>query len=214
MLFPPESKLTQFINKIVDLFFLSILWTICTATILGSGIAGIALYYAVAKSVRKERDHAVRSFFKAIKENWKAGLLIGLLLMLFAASAYFVDVPAILRLLAGKEKALGILSCVKVFLIAGIALYVLPILSRFQVGIMQAVGTAFMLAFRHFGTTLYLAVLLIVCVILIIWQPVLLMILPGVFALLWSKPMDKILLLYMSEKDKTPDGETDQWYAE
>ena len=108
MLFPPESKLTQFINKIVDLFFLSILWSICTATILGSGIAGIALYYAVAKSVRKERDHAMRSFFKAIKENWKAGLLIGLLLMLFAASAYFVDVPAILRLLAGKEKALGI----------------------------------------------------------------------------------------------------------
>ena len=176
MLFPPESKLTQFINKIVDLFFLSILWTICTATILGSGIAGIALYYAVAKSVRKERDHAVRSFFKAIKENWKAGLLIGLLLMLFAASAYFVDIPAILRLSAGKEKALGILSCVKVFLIAGIALYVLPILSRFQVGIIQAVGTAFVLAFRHFGTTLYLAVLLIVSVILIIWQPVILMI--------------------------------------
>ena len=56
--------------------------------------------------------------------------------------------------------------------------------------------------------------LLIVSVILVIWQPVLLMILPGIFALLWSKPMDKILLLYMSEKDKTPDGETDQWYVE
>ena len=106
------------------------------------------------------------------------------------------------------------MGSISVFLIAGIALYVLPILSRFQVGIIQAVGTAFVLAFRHFGTTLYLAVLLIVSVILVIWQPVLLMILPGIFALLWSKPMDKILLLYMSEKDKTPDGETDQWYAE
>mgnify|MGYP002517890507 CR=1 FL=1 len=214
MLFSSESKLTQFINKIVDLLFLSILWTICTATILGSGIAGIALYYAVAKSVRKERDHAVRSFFKAVKDNWKTGLLVGLLLTVFAASVYFVDVSAILRLLAGKEKLLGILSCVKVFLIAGITLYALPILSRFQVGVIQAVGMAFVLAFRHLGTTLYLGVLLIVSAVLVIWQPVLLMILPGIFALLWSKPMDKILLLYMSEKDKTPDGETDQWYAE
>lgn len=214
MLFSPESKPTQFINKIVDLLFLSILWTICTATILGSGIAGIALYYAVAKSVRKERDHAVRSFFKAVKDNWKTGLLVGLLLAVFAVSTYFVDVPAILRLLAGDEKVLGILSCVKVFLIAGITLYALPILSRFQVGVIRAVGTAFVLVFRHMGTTLYLAVLLIVSAVLVIWQPVLLMILPGLFAILWSKPMDKILLLYMSEKDKTPDGETDQWYAE
>lgn len=214
MLFPPESKITQFINKIVDLFFLSILWTICTATVLGAGIAGIALYYAVAKSVRKERDHAVRSFFKAIKDNWKSGLFIGLLLILFAASVYVVDTPALLRLLAGKEKVLGVLSCVKMFLIAGIALYVLPILSRFQIGGIHAIGTAFMLTFRHLGVTVYLTLLLVICIILVIWQPAFLMILPGGFAVLWTKSIDKILLLYTSETDKTPDGERDQWYAE
>ena len=217
MLFRLDSKITQFIEKIADLIILSMLWAIATATVICAGPAGVALYHVSAKSIRKDRKTVTSTFFEAIRDNWKAAIPAGILLIIFLASAYVVDFPNVMRLFSyngNVELVQGILSVVKILLVAGIGLYLLPILSRFRIGIVRAIAFSVMFVFRHLITTVCVIALLIFAIVLIVWQPVLIMIVPGLYGLLWSAAVDRILKRYMREDEKTDDGVVDRWYLE
>lgn len=215
MFFNPNSKITQALEKVADVIILSIYWVLTTLTIIGAGSAGVGLYHAAAKSLRRDRGSVSRAFFSAIKDSWKATLPIGLILAVFGVSVYLVDVPNLVNLLAYDstgELVLGIISCVKILFVVAIALYILPILSRFQVGAVRAFAFSVMLALRHLGTTLYLLVLLALCIGLVVWQSVLILAVPAVFAILWSRSLDRVLKLYMPDADTQTDD--DRWYLE
>lgn len=215
MFFNPNSKITQALEKVADVIILSIYWVLTTLTIIGAGSAGVGLYHAAAKSLRRDRGSVSRAFFSAIKDSWKATLPIGLILAVFGVSVYLVDVPNLVNLLAYDstgELVLGIISCVKILFVVALALYILPILSRFQVGVVRAFAFSVMLALRHLGMTLYLLVLLALCIGLVVWQSVLILAVPAVFALLWSMSLDKVLKLYMPDADTQTDD--DRWYLE
>ena len=101
-IFSVDNKFFSTINKIVDLMWLSILWSLCSLPLLflvftfiieqqihlvlllivllpiafiTIGPASAALYYAVVKSVRRERSYATKCFFHAFKVNFKIGAL-------------------------------------------------------------------------------------------------------------------------------------------
>ena len=86
-LFNPENALMCFINKIIDLVVLSILWTLCSAPLVTMGAASAALYYALTKSVRCQRGHAAKEFWRAFKSNLKRGILFELV---WAALAFMM----------------------------------------------------------------------------------------------------------------------------
>ena len=80
--------------------------------------------------------------------------------------------------------------------------------------IVRAIAFSVMFVFRHLITTVCVITLLIFAIVLIAWQPVLIMIVPGLYGLLWSAAVDRILKRYMREDEKNDDGVVDRWYLE
>ena len=137
-LFNPENAFMCFINKIIDLVVLSILWTLCSAPLVTMGAASAALYYALTKSVRCQRGHAAKEFWRAFKSNLKRGILFELVWAALAFMMLVTDVPLVTTFLdTGKVQNvfLLILFAVKAVLLIGAACWYYPMISRFEQGV-------------------------------------------------------------------------------
>lgn len=215
--FNPENSFMQKVNKVVDLAILSCLWLVCSLTLVGFGPATTALYYAVVKTVRRDRASLFKSFFGAVKRSWKSSLAAGILFLLFAAALFVVDIPGFLLLLQGDDSwnlTTALISLVKILLWGGLVIYTFPLISRFEVGVVKAVCTALTLSVQHLMTTFLYGLLLLLVIVLCIWKFEFLFLLPGAFIWFWSYKMERFLRQCMTEEERTENENEDQWYLE
>ncbi len=188
-LFNIENPLFTSINKFVDMIFLSLIVDlICLPAIftgimafdLTDGFYGImafifvlamalvgpaftALYYASAKSVRRDRGYAVSEFFKAYKSNFKLGAIISLILGAFVA-LMVLDFFVLKNVNPVKvsESTSSIIKAVlrALCVIAGMGtIYVFPMLSRFNLKFKQLLFSALMMSIRHLPKTILLVLI-------------------------------------------------------
>lgn len=216
-IFHSESRLAGGVEKCYNLMLLSILWCICSVTVIGIGPATTALYYAAVKSVRRKRSYPGKEFWRAMRENFKSSLLAELVLCGVGAAILVTDIPYMAESLLKQQfpnPFLFVLFLVKVLIAAGIFLYVFPILSRFEVGVGKGLGTAVVLLLRHGLSTLLMLVILMITIFLLWLEPLLFVFLPGLCGYLCSFPMEWILEQYLSPSEKETDAGKDQWYLE
>lgn len=202
------------LGKLVDILLISILWLICCIPIVTIVPATTALYYTVVKVIRKDRGYITREFFHSFKVNFKTGLITGIIL---------TAVVGILLLDRHFTKAMegnlaiilfSIFNALLLLLFLG-GLYICPVLSRFSIGVKSLFKTSFFMAMKHFPTTILLAVVTIVFFIILYLMPPLIMIIPGLYYLVFSFLMERVLKKYMPEK--SDDAETrgvDEWYLD
>ncbi len=81
----PDSAFMRLITKIVLSVYLNILWFICSIPIFTIGASTTALFYSCQKIVRDEEGHITQTFFRAFKENFKQGTIIGLIMLVLGA---------------------------------------------------------------------------------------------------------------------------------
>lgn len=216
-LLSPDNEFAKVVSKIMDLVFLSLLWLFLSCTIIGIGPATVALYYAVVKSIRRDRGSAFQAFFHAIKENWKSSLLFGLLFAAFVVSVLMYDVPNILAYFTlDTHPGLGImvLSFLKLFLLGSIFLYIFPLISRFRISFSGAVLTSLLLSVRHILSTLALFVITFAGIWLVSFAPFMLFFLPSVIVYAYSFLIEPILKQMLSDGAHVKDENEDQWYLE
>ena len=89
--FSLDSPLIQFLNKVCDVLFLSIVFTLCCIPIITIGPAVTALYYATVKVIRRERGYLMREFFRSFKLNFKSGAFLTFI-FLIAYGILYVDI--------------------------------------------------------------------------------------------------------------------------
>lgn len=171
----PDNTVFTFINKIVDLIWLSVLWSFISLPLLLAalyiifgfenpgmlpiiampigcaliGPASAALYYAVVKVIRRERGYATRCFFHSLKENFKQGLLSSMLFGLFLGILY-VDLliaPHTMENQTMVSLLSGVLLASGIFALF-ILLWINPILSRFTVTLKELIKNSFFTAIR------------------------------------------------------------------
>ncbi len=182
----PDNTVFTFINKIVDLIWLSVLWSLIAlplfvaATFISIfgfenpgllpivampigccliGPASAALYYAVVKVIRRERGYATRCFFHSLKENFKQGLLSSMIFGLFLG-IFIVDylfAPQTMENQTMVSILLGVLLATGIFAIF-ILLWINPILSRFTVTLKELFKNSFYTAIRCLVRTLIMGV--------------------------------------------------------
>ena len=87
-LFDIENPVMRLIIKIFDCMCLSILWLICCLPVVTAGAATAALYATVHRYIRKEEGHLLRTFFGAIRENWKRATLVWLVVLAAGIALY------------------------------------------------------------------------------------------------------------------------------
>ena len=83
-IFNLDGKLMQTMNKFADIMFLNVITLICCIPIITIGPATTAMHYVLLKMFRNECDSVIKNYFKSFKENLKQGILINLIMLLFA----------------------------------------------------------------------------------------------------------------------------------
>lgn len=203
------------LGKLFALTALSVVWCICCIPVVTAGSACAALYYAVSKSIRRERGHALQEYFRAFKAELKTGVLLTLIL-LAAALILFADVY-VGNFLFRNSAALFLLYC----LIGMAALFVLlmlpylfPCVSRFTDTIPGYLRKACLLSLRYFPLSLLMAALLVLSAYLVFLAPMLLCVLPGFLCWFYSVIIDRILKKFLLYKAEGTDTQDDRWYLE
>lgn len=215
--FDYNNKFIQFMNKVADMMIVSTMWTLLCLTVVGIGPASTAAYHAMAKAVRFERESAFKEFWRSFWQNFWKSLVFGLLLTVFAVSIYFVDIVANYDFLFQNAAPDGwalFSLIIKTVILAVVAIYVFPILSRFNMPIPRVFMSAMLLSVRHLLSTVFMVVVLLVAANIIVIYPYLLFIVPGVFAFVQTFPMEKIMRAHMTEEDREENEEVDQWYLD
>lgn len=207
-------------SKIFDMLVLSLLWLILCLPIITIGPASTAFYYTVVKVIRRERSYLLKEFFRSFLLNFKQGAVLTLIYVAFIVVSY-VDFRYAMQLMEeGKQLGsfmMGIFIVLCVFVIFSMV-YVFPVLSRFTVTIKNLFKWAFFLSIRHIGWTLLIAFMFVAFGVIMVfsffWMPPLVIILPGVYTLVASFPMEKVLKKYMPQEETTEEDGIDRWYNE
>ena len=248
--FSVDNKFFTTVNKIVDLLWLSFLWSLFSlpmmfilgvflfeydqvglmilfllpVSVITVGPASAALYYAVVKSVRRERSYATKCFFHAFKQNFKYGALSALIFgaaiaMLIVDYLWATYSDSIDPNIAGLMR--GAFIGIAIFVLFALV-WVNPLLSRFELKLKDLIKNALILAIKNVFRTLIMAAFWVGLGYVfwtfldVIYQYIVLipLFLPGVSALLRSFVIEPVFKRLTGDPNEDSDKEVDAWYAE
>lgn len=224
--FSSEGPLIGFLQKIGMLIVLSVLFLLCSFPLVTMGAAASALYYAVAKSVRRERGYPTKEFFRAFKRNLKNGTVLTVIFGGLAALILY-NREVLWQASSGEREMLpeimmgspdgGTLTLYVIYdgmliFLAMLAVYLFPVLSRFAMKLSDIVKLSFVMSLRFF----YFTVLLTAgtgILIYLQWKALpmpTILLLPGGWTYLSSFLLEKAMKKYIT----APKEGEDAWYLE
>ena len=248
-LFSAENPFFTFMGKVVDVLVLNTMWLlVCVPLPLLSIVlfgktgntwlsvltiiamlpvvpATTALYYAMVKSVRKERSYAAKEFFSSFASNFKQGSILTAIALVVITLLY-IDFQYAWNLMSAQgtwgNLYLGIFIVMSLLFI-GMYIYVCPVLSRFDMKVSAILKITFVMGARHLLTTIGLFVLavatLLGCYLLL---PFGVCFLPAAATLIASFVIEPVFKHYMPEKEEREVDEfgdeigqtKDEWYLD
>lgn len=196
-LFDAEGPVFGFLDKLGKLIVLSAMWLIGCIPVITIFTSNAALYYAVRKSVRMEEGSAVRNFLKSYKINFLPGCAITAIV-----SALVILMMWLTALLQSSMLPNSALLMGFVFVVF-IILYIGPVLSRFNIGIIRAIKLAFVasLQYAHFSILFLLALAVLVFLQFYVLPIAFIFVVPGVWTWASTFLMEKVLSRYISAND-------------
>lgn len=220
-IFNSDNSIFNGISKIFDLLMLSLVWLVLCIPVVTIGPASTALYYTVVKVIRRERSYVFKEFFRSFKLNFKQGAIVGLIYVVLGVIMFF-DIEYA-KAMAEEGSKMGNFLYI-VFVVMGFftlftILYIFPLLSRFTVTIKHLFKWAFYISLRQILWTLVLTLIFAATVALMFFSfylaPPLFVFLPGLYTLIASFPMEKVLKKYMPKEENTDEEDgVDRWYNE
>lgn len=154
--FSADGALYKFITRFWDMVKLNFMWLICSLPVITVGVSTVAAYSVTLKMIEENEGYVVRNFFKAFKENFKQGMAIGPITILFAAVLYIDFV------FAKQHIGFAILGVFSAFMFVIALIYAYPLLARYDNKLFKTIKNSMRISMRYFGRTVFLAVLLAV----------------------------------------------------
>ncbi len=215
--FSPDNKFWQMIFLTMQIVLLGLLWIVFTLTVVGFGPASTALYYAIAKSIRRERGRPFQEFFRALKQNWWKAMFTGLIVELLMVGLMMLDYPVLMEpFLTGdvSDDLAFFWAILRLVLLLTVSMHLFPVISRFQVTLPKVWVLSILLAMRHLGKTLALSLVFLILFVVTIFFPVITIFAPGLFVFFQSYREERILKQYILDAGIDISGEEDPWYME
>ena len=157
-------------RAMADLLILNLLTLFCSLPIITIGPALCGLNFVTLKIARDEPVETIKMFFTAFKENFRQGLILGLI-AIFGAVVIFADGVYAFSV-TGTVK---ILFCIVTGIVAAVWLtyvsYVFALQARYDNTIKSQIKNAFLLAFVSPGKTILMWVILAIPVVLFLGLP-------------------------------------------
>ncbi len=154
-LFDLDSPLMRFLNLVGDLLILNFFVLICCIPVITIGASYTGMYYVLLKIVRGEEGYLVKGFFKSFKQNFKQATILWLI-MLLVILVYIGDFRIFNYSGLTFPKALVIVILAIALLLIMVAVYVFPVLSRFDNTVRNTLKNAFCMAILNLPKTLLL----------------------------------------------------------
>ena len=143
-----------------DLMLLNWLWFFTSLPIITVGPASCAMYAVTLKLARGEHAAPVRDYFRAFRDNFKKGLVLGLIAIAFVLVAY-VD----FRFALEQTGLFNKLYIALAILIGSLGLtfiaYAFPLQAMFENSLKQQIKNAFALSISAPGKTLMMWLILV-----------------------------------------------------
>ncbi len=198
----------------IDLIALGAMTLVISLGVVTICPAATALYYSVAKSVRRGRGGPYREYFRSFRENFRQGAALSVILALFCAVGFFAAVYVVnLPQSAAVDffyRATFFFALIVAFLILAVAC---PVLSRFRFKTTQILLFSLRAALRFPLRTLGLAALWAALGAAFRFFPPALILAPGLGTFAATFLLEPAFRHYMPERSEFDEG-TDTWYLE
>ncbi len=147
-IFSFDSKPAQFFSRIWDLFLLNLMFIIGALPVVTIGVSAIAAYTVTLKIVEERENSIVLAFIKAYKQNFKQGIILGLV-MLVALAAVLLDFLLFERL-DGNPIGFLILGMVSAFLFIIHFFYAFALAARYKAKVFRHLVNSRNIFFRFY----------------------------------------------------------------
>ena len=149
----PDSRIMSFLAKLGDMFILNVLYLVCCIPVMTIGAATTALYYNTLKMAENSESYVWREFLRTFKENFKQATIIWMIILVIGA----VLVGDFLVMGGIGSQALASVTAI-VVIVVGVfliltAVYVFPVLARFDNSVLNIMKYALLMAIRHLPST-------------------------------------------------------------
>lgn len=208
--FDPEGKLVSFVTKVGELILLNLIWLLTCIPIVTIVPATTSFYYAVIKSIRRDRGTPIREYFKSFKRVLLKGIIIELILGVWVIALLF---GRNYFLMTGSNEGFNLLQFMYDFLLGFTAvytLYLIPAFSRFEMSIFKLFKLNFVMVIRFIYLSIPLAIMVAASIYLMIrfipW--VLICLFPGFIVFVSTFLVEPALVKYTP----APTEEEDAWY--
>lgn len=201
-IFNYDNKFFQGFNKVVDCFYLSIIWVLFCIPIVTAGAATTAMYYAVNKVLRSGRDYVWSSFWSSFKTNFKQSTIMWLICLATGLIMSFDGY--IMRQMLEQGNKMGFLYYVFIVLTAFLILwgsYLFTYTARFSNSTKQIMKNCAIIAVANLPRTLLIGVVLLISGLLIYLLPMVILLVPALTMWILNAILEKIYRKYMSEED-------------
>ncbi len=168
--FSIDSPLYKFMNRLMEMFILNLIWLVCSIPIVTMGAATTAAYTITLKMVDDKEGYIVGPFWREFKANLKKGSIIGVI-MEVAIYAIYID----FQLFQHAEKSntmFLIVGVIAIFLLFMHMVYAFPLLARYENTIINTLRNSYSIAAKYLGRTAFMAVVLVFEMCVIMWNPV------------------------------------------
>lgn len=206
-----EGPVIQFFHKTGEVILATMLFLLFCLPVITIGSSITSLYYAVIKSVRRERGYVTSEFMRSLKRTLGKGIILTVGIIVW------FGLLALGRMQAGSHMILA--YDVLIILSIVVSVYIFPVLSRFEMKLTGIVKLSFVMSIRYF----YYTILIIAGTAVLVWlqyyylpMPCI-FVLPGAWCYVVTFMMERALLAYMPAKEeerKDQSDETDAWYYE
>lgn len=209
--FGPDSTLFNIMTKVGQVIMLNIVWLLSCLPVFTIGTATTSLYYAMMKSIRRNRSYPIKEYWASFKRTFVSGSILTVALGIWLLLLYYLRTIALGQGTQSGEMMSRMYLTLMV-ITAALMIYLFPVLSRFTMKLSGIVKLAFVMMIRYAGyTILILAGTGLLVWLWIFYLPIpTILFLPGLWCYICTFMIEKALRKYMP----APDENTDAWYYE
>lgn len=202
-----NSPLGRFMNRLVDVIFLSLLTLLCCLPIVTIGAAFTALYYVLLKMVRDTDTGIVRTYFKGFKDNFFKSTILWLMLSVILTVLY-LDFYLLANVAIDYEEAVRIILLIISALFLMIANYIFPMQAQFENTVFGTIKYSFLVCMMNLPRSILLLLILLCPIVILLLFPETVYFLPifciGAIPYLQTEILVRVFEKYMPKESDTP----------
>lgn len=202
-LFSVNSPLWRFMDKVLHLLWLNILWLVFSLPVITLGASTTALYSVTLKYAKDQEGYMTREFFHAFRENFRQSTLAFLLL---SGVGVFLGIDLIIYARSSSFNAFSMVLLIAFFtsvlLYLFTSLYVYAVMAKFQNTLPQCLKNALIMSICHWPSSVLMIVIgfTILGIGFLLFPPILFLGF-SLFAFLCSKLLVKVFGNYVETDD-------------